>query len=66
MYFLVGTSGYNYPKWKGSLYPAKLPQKEMLSYYAQRFSAVEINSSFHRMPALSDLQSSAQQVPNAF
>ena len=43
MRFHVGTSGYSYKEWKGSFYPEKLPQKEMLSYYAQRFSTVEIN-----------------------
>ena len=44
MQLFVGTSGYSYKEWKGSFYPAKLPQKEMLSYYAQHFAAVEINS----------------------
>jgi len=27
---LVGTSGYNYPEWKGSFYPADLPASKML------------------------------------
>ena len=31
----VGTSGYNYPEWKGSFYPAKFPAAKMLSYYAR-------------------------------
>src|SRR5688572_9134963 len=66
MRFFVGTSGYSYPKWKGSFYPDKLPQKEMLSYYAQRFAAVEINNSFYRMPGESDIKSWAQQVPKGF
>src|SRR4051812_26301164 len=42
MQFFVGTSGYSYPKWKGSFYPNKLPPKQMLSYYAGQFAAVEI------------------------
>ena len=46
----VGTSGFSYVEWKGSFYPEKLPQKKMLSYYAERFSAVEINATFYRMP----------------
>ena len=28
----VGTSGYNYPEWKGSFYPEKLPAVQMLPY----------------------------------
>jgi uncharacterized protein YecE (DUF72 family) len=66
MQFLVGTSGYSYPKWKGSFYPEKLPQKEMLGYYADRFAAVEINGSFYRMPSVSDVKSWASQVPATF
>ena len=46
----VGTSGYNYPEWKGSFYPADLPAAKMLPYYAERFSTVEINYTFYRMP----------------
>jgi uncharacterized protein YecE (DUF72 family) len=46
----IGTSGYNYPEWKGSFYPATLPAAKMLPYYAERFSTVEINYTFYRMP----------------
>jgi hypothetical protein len=44
------TSGYNYPEWKGSFYPADLPAAKMLPYYAARFPTVEINYTFYRMP----------------
>jgi uncharacterized protein YecE (DUF72 family) len=66
MRFFVGTSGYSYKEWKGSFYPEKLPAKEMLSFYAQRFSTVEINNTFYRMPAPSVLESWSQQVPKNF
>jgi uncharacterized protein YecE (DUF72 family) len=66
MRFFVGTSGYSYKEWKGSFYPEKLPPKEMLSHYAQRFSTVEINNTFYRMPKASDLESWAEQVPDSF
>jgi uncharacterized protein YecE (DUF72 family) len=46
----IGTSGYNYPEWKGSFYPATLPSAKMLPYYAERFPTVEINYTFYRMP----------------
>lgn len=46
----VGTSGYNYPEWKGSFYPRDLPAAKMLAYYAARFPTVEINYTFYRMP----------------
>jgi uncharacterized protein YecE (DUF72 family) len=46
----VGTSGYNYPEWKGSFYPERLPPARMLPYYAEHFATVEINYTFYRMP----------------
>jgi uncharacterized protein YecE (DUF72 family) len=62
----VGTSGYAYKEWKGIFYPEKLPQKEMLRFYAQRLSAVEINYTFHHMPTERVLAPWTQQVPDGF
>ncbi len=42
----VGTSGYNYPEWKGRFYPPTLAAKAMLPYYAGVFDTVEINYTF--------------------
>jgi uncharacterized protein YecE (DUF72 family) len=66
MRFLVGTSGYSYKEWKGGFYPDKLPDKRMLSYYAQHFSTVEINSTFRRFPSAGTVESWAAQVPDSF
>jgi uncharacterized protein YecE (DUF72 family) len=62
----VGTSGYSYKEWKGSFYPEKLPAKEMLSYYASRLLAVEINNTFYRLPQQSMLENWKEQVPANF
>src|SRR4029450_9174784 len=48
--FLVGTSGDNYPEWKGVFYPSDLAASKMLPYYAERFPTVEINYTFYRLP----------------
>ena len=66
MHFFVGTSGFSYKEWKGSFYPEKLPQKQMLNYYGQRFATVEINNTFYRMPKLSTLEAWAVEVPETF
>jgi uncharacterized protein YecE (DUF72 family) len=66
MQFFVGTSGYAYREWKGRFYPEKLPAKEMLSYYARHFPAVEINASFKRIPSPDTLKSWMSQVPASF
>jgi uncharacterized protein YecE (DUF72 family) len=46
----IGTSGYNYPEWKGSFYPETMPAAKMLPYYAERLSTVEINYTYYRTP----------------
>ena len=51
MAVLIGTSGYNYPEWRGTFYPAGFATSKMLPYYAERFSTVEINYTFYRMPS---------------
>ena len=48
--FLVGTSGFAYPQWKGRFYPDELPVDDYLGFYAARLRTVEINNTFYRMP----------------
>jgi uncharacterized protein YecE (DUF72 family) len=62
----VGTSGYNYPEWKGSFYPEKLPASGMLSYYAERLSTVEVNYTYYRMPNARTLESWNIATPERF
>jgi uncharacterized protein YecE (DUF72 family) len=47
----VGCSGWNYPHWRGRLYPSGLPPDRWLTHYAARFSAVEVNATFYRLPS---------------
>ena len=62
----VGTSGYSYKEWKGSFYPEKIPAKDMLRFYSERLSTVEINATFYRLPQKSTLENWKQQVPKTF
>ena len=62
----IGTSGYNYPEWKGSFYPTDLPAAKMLPYYAARFSTVEINYTFYRMPNEELVGGWAAQTPDPY
>ena len=47
---LIGTSGYDYPEWKGVFYPENLKRADFLSYYATKFNALELNNTFYNMP----------------
>ena len=62
----VGTSGYNFPEWKGTFYPARIKPAEMLPYYADRLSAVEVNYTFYRMPNARTVAGWMQAVPEGF
>ena len=62
----IGTSGYNYPEWKGSFYPANLAAAKMLPYYAARFPTVEINYTFYRMPTEKLVAGWAAQTPPTY
>ena len=62
----VGTSGYNYPEWKGSFYPETLPAAKMLPYYAERFPTVEINYTFYRAPTEKIVDGWSQATPDRF
>ena len=47
---LIGTSGYDYPEWKGVFYPEDLKRKDFLIFYATQFNALELNNTFYNMP----------------
>lgn len=62
----VGTSGFSFAEWKGQFYPSNLPASQMLRFYSERLAAVEINSTFYRMPDAQTLASWSAQVPEGF
>jgi uncharacterized protein YecE (DUF72 family) len=62
----VGTSGYNYPEWKGTFYPQKMPAAKMLPFYAQHFATVEINYTFYRTPNEKILAGWNSETPENF
>lgn len=62
----IGTSGYNYPEWRGTFYPEKFPTSKMLAYYSERFTTVEVNYTFYRMPTTALLEGWARGTPDGF
>jgi uncharacterized protein YecE (DUF72 family) len=63
---LAGTSGYAFKEWKGSFYPDDLKADGMLGFYSGKFSTVEINNTFYRLPKEHVLLEWAAQVPEPF
>src|SRR5262249_47292492 len=66
MQLWVGTSGYNYHEWRGSFYPEKMAAAKMLPYYAERFTTVEINYTFYRVPNTKILAGWHAETPAGF
>jgi len=56
MNYWIGTSGFQYPEWKGTFYPEDLPASKMLAFYAERFATTEVNYSFRRIPSPKTIQ----------
>jgi uncharacterized protein YecE (DUF72 family) len=52
----VGTSGWSYPDWKWSVYPAELRALELLDYYSEHFDTVELNATFYHFPRESTVE----------
>lgn len=66
MIHYVGTSGFQYPAWKGSFYPGDLPTAKMLGFYATKFNATEINYTFRSFPSAKTIERWSESVPAGF
>jgi len=62
----VGTSGYRYSDWRGVFYPEDLPESEELAYYAQRFTTVELNFTYYRMPSYHTIEAMVGKTSPGF
>jgi uncharacterized protein YecE (DUF72 family) len=62
----IGTSGFQYPEWRGTFYPEKFPTAKMLPFYAERFSTTEVNYTFYRIPNNKTIQGWDTSTPAHF
>jgi len=65
-HLFAGTSGWAYPSWKPDFYPAGLPAKRFLSYYASQLNSVEVNYTFRQLPSASTLENWLASTPSGF
>ena len=63
---VVGTSSWADPGFVEEWYPSDLPERERLPWYAERFEAVEVNSTFYAVPAKQVVRRWAQVTPEGF
>jgi uncharacterized protein YecE (DUF72 family) len=62
----IGTSGFQYPEWRGTFYPEKFPTAKTLPFYAERFPTSEINYTFYRIPNGKTIQGWDTSTPEHF
>jgi len=62
----VGTSGFAYREWVGTVYPRGATTTQLLPLYAQRLPAVEIAQTYNRMPSAEQFAAWAASVPLGF
>lgn len=62
----AGTSGYDYPHWRGVLYPPGLARRRWFGRYVELFDAVELNSTFYGLPPPASFERWKQQAPEGF
>jgi uncharacterized protein YecE (DUF72 family) len=63
---IVGTSGWQYRHWRGVFYPAEVPQRRWLEFYAERFATVENDGTFYRLPARETFAGWQDRTPAGF
>ena len=62
----LGTCGWSYQDWAGVFYPEGLPSGEWLSFYAERYAVVEVDSTFYRSPSRKLVEGWRDKTPAGF
>jgi uncharacterized protein YecE (DUF72 family) len=62
----LGTCAWTHEEWRGTFYPADLPDDRWLEYYARCFPAVEVDSTFYRTPTADAVLRWAECTPASF
>lgn len=65
---LIGTSGFSFNDWVGTIYPAGIRKQEMLPYYERTlgFKALEVNYTYYSMPSAKTMESFAKRTSQDF
>jgi uncharacterized protein YecE (DUF72 family) len=64
----VGTSGFSFPYWKGTVYPPGLPEKEMLPFYEKEmgFNILEVNFTYYSLPSQKSFEAMSKKTSRDF
>ena len=62
----IGCSGFLYDHWKGVFYPDTFSKKRWFEYYCTKFSTVELNVTFYRLPDKETFTKWHKETPPGF
>ncbi len=62
----LGTSAFTAAGWEGVFYPEGMKAADYLSYYAQHFDTVEIDSTYYRTPSAATVRGWEAKTPPGF
>lgn len=62
----VGIGGWTFAPWRGTFYPARLPQARELSYASTHLTSIEINGTFYRTQTPATFRKWAADTPDDF
>ncbi len=62
----VGTCGFSYDDWRDVIYSRDLKKGEFLYRYSSEFGALELNTTYYRLPDRSFLEKLGEKTPDGF
>jgi uncharacterized protein YecE (DUF72 family) len=64
----IGTSGFSFPDWKGTVYPLGIRERDMLSYYEKElgFNALEVNFTYYTLPSQKSFDAMSKKTSKDF
>jgi uncharacterized protein YecE (DUF72 family) len=62
----LGTSGWSYKDWSGTIYPPGTPATRYIAHYAAQFNTVEIDATFYAAPSATMIEAWRERTPADF
>ncbi len=64
----LGTSGFSFDDWRGTVYPPKIKKQDMLAYYERElgFKCLELNSTYYTLPSQKSMEGMLRKVSADF
>jgi uncharacterized protein YecE (DUF72 family) len=64
----IGTSGFSFQDWQGTVYPKHIKKEEWINYYEGElgFNALEVNYTYYTLPSFRSLKGMERKTSPAF